>query len=115
MTAESRQPARQVRLRLSRKRGFKLQKLSRDTNGREAVVVSRPSRWGNPFPVKANGRERAIALYEAHLRKTYGKRLGKALQPLHGKNLACWCAHDLPCHADLLLRLANDPSTVGGA
>jgi len=29
---------------------------------------------------------------------------------LRGKNLACWCALDQPCHADVLLELANqDP------
>jgi len=26
---------------------------------------------------------------------------------LRGKNLACWCALDQPCHADVLLELAN--------
>jgi hypothetical protein len=26
---------------------------------------------------------------------------------LRGKNLACWCALDAPCHADVLLKLAN--------
>lgn len=26
---------------------------------------------------------------------------------LRGKNLACWCALDRPCHADILLELAN--------
>jgi hypothetical protein len=29
------------------------------------------------------------------------------LAPLRGKNLACFCALDQPCHADVLLRLAN--------
>ena len=28
---------------------------------------------------------------------------------LRGKNLACWCALDAPCHADVLLELANRP------
>lgn len=28
---------------------------------------------------------------------------------LAGKNLACWCALDAPCHADVLLELANRP------
>lgn len=28
---------------------------------------------------------------------------------LRGKNLACWCALDKPCHADVLLDLANRP------
>lgn len=26
---------------------------------------------------------------------------------LRGKNLACWCPLDRPCHADVLLELAN--------
>lgn len=26
---------------------------------------------------------------------------------LRGKDLSCWCAPDLPCHADVLLELAN--------
>jgi hypothetical protein len=28
---------------------------------------------------------------------------------LGGKNLACWCAPGQPCHADVLLELANEP------
>ncbi len=28
---------------------------------------------------------------------------------LRGKNLACWCPLDQPCHADVLLELANAP------
>jgi hypothetical protein len=31
------------------------------------------------------------------------------LQDLRGKNLACWCPPDEPCHADVLLELANAP------
>jgi len=27
---------------------------------------------------------------------------------LRGKNLACWCKLDAPCHADVLLELANE-------
>lgn len=33
-----------------------------------------------------------------------------SLEPLRGKNLACWCALDRPCHADVLLELANRPA-----
>lgn len=29
------------------------------------------------------------------------------LSELKNKNLACWCKPDEPCHADVLLRLAN--------
>jgi hypothetical protein len=32
------------------------------------------------------------------------------LAELRGKNLACWCALDQPCHADVLLELANRPT-----
>jgi hypothetical protein len=28
---------------------------------------------------------------------------------LAGKNLACWCARGAPCHADVLLEIANRP------
>ena len=28
---------------------------------------------------------------------------------LAGKNLACWCPLDQPCHADVLLKIANSP------
>lgn len=30
------------------------------------------------------------------------------LTKLRGKNLACWCKSDAPCHADVLLEIAND-------
>jgi hypothetical protein len=29
------------------------------------------------------------------------------LSPLRGHDLACWCPLDQPCHADVLLELAN--------
>lgn len=31
------------------------------------------------------------------------------LGALRGKNLACWCALDAACHADMLLEIANAP------
>lgn len=31
----------------------------------------------------------------------------KRIQRRRGKNLACWCKLDSPCHADVLLKLAN--------
>lgn len=33
-----------------------------------------------------------------------------ALPELRGKNLACWCRSGEPCHADVLLELANRPT-----
>lgn len=32
---------------------------------------------------------------------------GELVRDLRGKNLACWCKLDQPCHADILLELAN--------
>jgi hypothetical protein len=29
------------------------------------------------------------------------------VEALRGRNLACWCSLDMPCHADVLLRIAN--------
>ncbi|MDD7813657.1 DUF4326 domain-containing protein [Mycobacterium sp. CSUR Q5927] len=35
------------------------------------------------------------------------ERLRAWLEPLRGHDLACWCAIEQPCHADVLLELAN--------
>jgi hypothetical protein len=47
----------------------------------------------------------------------YGHALRKRLDERHssvhelrGRNLACWCPLDAPCHADVLLELANKAS-----
>lgn len=32
------------------------------------------------------------------------------LERLRGKDLACWCKEGEPCHADILLQMANQPS-----
>lgn len=42
-------------------------------------------------------------------------RLVAGLDSLRGKNLACWCALDRPCHADILLELANAETARGAA
>ncbi len=36
----------------------------------------------------------------------------KARSALRGKNLACWCALDKPCHAEVLLEIANKKETL---
>lgn len=35
------------------------------------------------------------------------KKLVEALAGVRGKNVACWCALDRPCHGDIILELAN--------
>lgn len=83
-----------------------------------AVYVGRPSRWGNPVRIgdlntcaateefpdgQPCDAEEAVALY----------RMGTCFlpreffEPLRGRDLACWCPLDQPCHADVLLELVN--------
>lgn len=127
-----------VRLRLSRRKGFDLQALSRATNGLEAVKVTRPSIFGNPFSVLPKHKpgkmflgarailagdlafggyvavptaEDAVECFREMMTMP-GDRpdvVRGRLATLRGKNLACFCALDAPCHADVLLELANSP------
>ena len=71
-----------------------------------AVVVSRPSRWGNPYTIAEHGRERAIELYRERLRR-HPELVEAARRELAGRDLACWCAPELACHADVLIEVAN--------
>ena len=102
------------RVRRSRKKGSRLPE--------NTVVVSRPSKWGNPFKlggfVPGLGTLHTMADVVAAYRQDLIRRLQQDTSSgcylrvameieLRGKNLACWCALDHPCHADVLLRLAN--------
>lgn len=69
------------------------------------VVVSRPTKYGNPFH-GAFTRKRAVELFEGSHALKHLIASG-AVDELRGKNLACWCPLDGPCHADILLRVAN--------
>jgi len=78
---------------------------------RNGVYVGRPSRWGSPFVIGRDGdRAEVIRKYEEYLRSR--QDLMAQLQELRGKDLVCWCA-PLPCHADVLLRLANEGDAMG--
>lgn len=76
-----------------------------------AVYVGRPTRWGNPFRVDELGPEEAVARYAAQLRADPA-RVAEARSTLAGRDLLCWCALDQPCHADVLLAVANPASAV---
>ena len=84
------------------------------------VYVGRPSKWGNPYPVGEElesvpfvdadyparhfrTAEEAVECY----REALPYRRDLDVSELRGKNLACWCPSDRPCHADVLLELAN--------
>jgi hypothetical protein len=98
-----------VRLQLSRRKGFDLQAQSRARNGLPAARVSRPGKWGNPFQAGALGIPDAAEAVR-RFRLDLLLRLSREpdlLEPLRKKNLACWCRPGQPCHADVLLDLAN--------
>lgn len=92
------------------------------------VYVGRGSRWGNHWQVvesddgwgvklfkqkfhligtKHEAARLAVEAYENNLHDGYTSLIDKAPQELAGKNLACWCPLDQPCHADVLLEIAN--------
>jgi hypothetical protein len=96
------------------------------------VSVTRPGKFGNPFRVgdlirlgtggmgfaylickdpkyndgsfkKINTAQEAVDLYEEYITK-YPL---KDIEELRGKNLACFCPIDQPCHRNVLLKFAN--------
>ena len=93
------------------------------------VKVDRSSRWGNPFIIGkvaqasrlgkhaqtalvgklVRDREHAIALFKQWISgpSEVAAEWRGSVNELRDKNLACWCPLDGPCHADLLLELAN--------
>ena len=80
------------------------------------VLVARPSIFGNPYSHIKHGtmaqfvvgsREEAIAAYREYITNGDGKHLLKQLYKLKGKRLACACPLFLPCHADVLVELAE--------
>lgn len=52
-----------------------------------------------------------LSLFRGHAIEQIGTR--RIRDELRGKNLACWCALDQPCHADVLLDIANAPVCEG--
>lgn len=77
----------------------------------DAVIVARPSKWGNPFRVDGSlTAARAVEHYRHMMTKdTVRARIDCAIirAELAGKDLACWCKTTDPCHADVLLEIAN--------
>ena len=104
-TAHNNPASQPRRIQLSRRGGWR--------KPANTTVVSRPSRWGNPFKATATYPvAQAVADYERWLlTDPKGKEtLRAAKQELRGRNPACWCKPGSPCHGDVLLRLLNDTS-----
>src|SRR5689334_17686838 len=67
------------------------------------------SPYANPYPVRGRGLDEALRLYREHLAARPGL-VRRARAELAGRDLACWCPLDQPCHADLLLTIASTPA-----
>jgi hypothetical protein len=79
-----------------------------------AVCVSRSSRWGNKIDWRIHGKAEAVRLFRAALlgdQREAQRILGYAIHDvrvhLRGRDLGCYCKPDEPCHADVLLEVAN--------
>lgn len=66
--------------------------------------VARPSRWGNPYRLGTEADRPAVM---ARYRRWLAERLDDDptfLDPLRSASgLACYCALDVDCHADILI------------
>jgi len=81
------------------------------------VYVGRPTLWGNAFRLRDfPDAASCVACYRGMRlseTETQGRFRAFARQVLGGKNLACWCplvdkdGNKVPCHADVLLEIAN--------
>ena len=82
-----------------------------------AVYVGRPTKWGNSYrigdPHPETGapmtRRDVVALFRLDVedRLKFDVSLVERLADLRGHDLVCWCPVGLPCHADVLLEVAN--------
>ena len=100
-----------------------------------AIYVGRPSKWGNPFKGEVGAATmtrqmladqfehwitRPVRWWHDGIARSYSgcpHFLGVPYQDrptvyeiagdLAGRDLACWCPLDQPCHADVLLEIAN--------
>lgn len=110
-----------VRIQLSREKGWKMPP--------NTAKVDRTTHWGNPFRIGERPDRKLLARWMwklsprgmSHITQSDSEAVKLfsnciafddasfhlARKELRGKNLACWCALDRPCHADVLLDLAN--------
>ena len=97
------------------------------------VCVSRPGKWGNPFYGKTLWGPRDgepvshVEMYRRAMSHDQWGNVAQAKRELRGHSLACWCklcpthadglpldvecADCQPCHADVLLKIANGEPT----
>lgn len=90
---------------------------------KDTVYVGRSTKWGNPFRIGSPNADdcmvcgdaaEAVGKYRSELttfansvNSFVGCTVTEIRDALRGKDLACWCPLDRPCHADVLLEIAN--------
>ena len=87
----------------------------RDDNGVTYLVDHSATHADEHLPrwAKSYATTEAVNLYAAELtywlggRMTYDEEFAEAVHGLRGRDLACWCPLTAPCHADVLLQIAN--------
>ena len=104
------------RIQLKHTKGWKLPM--------NTVSVSGFSKWANPYKAPRDGsRTEVVELYRKMLltfpQPSQGfletdSYIHTLKQELGGKDLACWCPLDVPCHADILLELAREMDELCG-
>jgi len=87
------------------------------------IYVGKPSKWANPFDWddyitelhdERQAKQFAIDDFKGWLAgkinmyRDSRDRMLEELDELRGFDLVCWCKPDEPCHADVLLELANE-------
>lgn len=96
------------RIQLKRTKGWRIPE--------NTVVVSRPSKWGNPYRIGDDvpglkgakmDREDVVHWHRISMMTASRELIEQIRTELRGKNLACWCRLDCECHADTLLEIAN--------
>jgi len=95
---------RPQRIQLRREKGWRMPP--------NTVSVARPGKFGNPFKVtEERTAAEAVIAFRTWLLvdgcDAGRARILESIEHLRGKNLACYCCPGNPCHADVLLELAN--------
>lgn len=73
---------------------------------KNTISVTRPGRYGNPYPLSEYSMEDSLRLcreyFEARLKED-----PDFFEPARNKNVACFCKVSDACHGDIVLELAN--------
>jgi len=76
-----------------------------------AVIVTHPTQWQNPHRPKVRTPEanaEAVRLFREDLLAGRLKiTVADVQRELRGRDLCCYCKPELPCHADVLIEVAN--------